>query len=409
MLNWNQQPFSNPILFNFQEGILMKPLTYCSLFLCLVAATILAVRVSPAVFAGDEAPPPPDTERSDADDATEDEVDDVLVSDVAVALDFAGDDSDDEAEEREERSARDQDDDDSDEFDDDERDEAERQERREFQDDSRDFDRDEEDRDERRGDRRLVPERRRRIVTDSDGRVREEEFIEYVDPDAEHGEDAFDPTGAAPSQATPSVIESRVVRDRNGDYRVERRIVNARDARADEWKPKPRTAALQRLQQVREKIARGDRSEQQLERLREALNNYFEQDLQVREQQLEEIRSKLQAMEEKLEQRRRSQKEVVDLQYRLLVNEANGLGFFAPGDSAQRRPASGNPFSPTPRDASDPFGEPLAPMTFEDAKVLPRNGKKIRLDLPPERPADVSESIPGVPRLEPTTDPNRRR
>lgn len=389
----------------------MKPLTYCSLFLCLVAATILAVRVSPAVFADDEAPPPPDTERSDADDATEDEVDDVLVSDVAVALDFAADDSDDEAEEREERSGRDQDDDDSDEFDDDERDEAERQERREFNDrrEDRDFDRDEEDREVRRGDRRLVPERRRRIVTDSDGRVREEEFIEYVDPDAEHSEDAFDPSGAAPSQATPSVIESRVVRDRNGDFRVERRVLNSRDALASGWKPQPRTAALQRLQQVREKIARGDRSEQQFEQLREALNNYFEQDLQVREQQLEEIRSKLQAMEEKLEQRRRSQNEVVDLQYRLLVNEANGLGFFAPGDSAQRRPPSPNPFVQPAETATDPFGEPLVPATFENADVWHPQGKQGIPYLPPERPADVSESIPGVPRLEPTTDPNRRR
>lgn len=393
----------------------MKPLTYCSLLLCLVAATILAVRMSPAVFADDEAPPPPEAERSDADDATEGEVDEDLVSDTSAALDFVADDSDDsddEAEEREERIVRDQDDDDRDEFDNDEREEAERQERRDFHEDRRelrDFDKDEENREVRRGDRRLVPERRRRIVTDKDGRVREEEFIEYVDPDAEHGEDVFDSTDAAPSHATPSVIESRVVRDPNGDYRVERRIVNARDARADEWKPQPRTAALQRLQQVREKIARGDRSEQQFEQLREALNNYFEQDLQVREQQLEEIRSKLQAMEEKLEQRRRSQKEVVDLQYRLLVNEANGLGFFAPGDSAQRRPASGNPFSRTPRDASDPFGAPLAPMTFEDADVLHRNGKKIRLDLPPERPADVSETVPAAPALDPPTDPNRRR
>lgn len=390
----------------------MKPLTYCSLFLCLIAATILAVRMSPAVFADDEAPPPPDTERSDADDATEDEVDDVLVSDVAVDLDFAADDSDDEAEEFEGRSGRDQDDDDSDEFDDDERDEAERQERREFNEDRRefrDFDRDEDDRDERRGDRRLVPERRRRIVTDSDGRVREEEFIEYVDPDAEHSEDAFDPSGAAPSQATPSVIESRVVRDRNGDYRVERRVLNSRDALASGWKPQPRTAALQRLQQVREKIARGDRSEQQFEQLREALNNYFEQDLQVREQQLEEIRSKLQAMEEKLEQRRRSQKEVVDLQYRLLVNEANGLGFFAPGDSAQRRPPSPNPFVQPAETATDPFGDPLVPATFENVDVWHPQGKQGIPYLPPERPADVSESIPGVPRLEPTTDPNRRR
>lgn len=327
----------------------MKPLTVCSLGVCLAAVAVFAMRTSPSALGFDEAPPPPDAEAS-ADAATPQRT---------TVVESADDEERDESDDRD-RPVIDRDeqrDRDTDREEDDDREEYKEEEIREVREHESAEHR------ERSGRRGPLTERRLRIETDPNGRNRYVEEIIAVDRSFDDRGDAFGQETRGPSDPADSrrgvrrnpFIERRIVRDitdapRDMDVHVRRNEQNPS-------KPDPRQAALQRLHSVRERLARGENEEAQQEALRDALNDYFEVDLQERERQLDAIRKKLQMMEEKLETRRQSQQEVVDLQYRLLVNEVKGLGFFAPGDSARRRPLSTDPFGP-PAGSPNPFGGP---------------------------------------------------
>ena len=76
--------------------------------------------------------------------------------------------------------------------------------------------------------------------------------------------------------------------------------------------------------------------------LETALNDYFDEDMKSREKQLEELRNKLDEMEDHLDKRRKAKEDIVELQLKTFVNEANGMGFF--GES----PTRGNWWQPSP-------------------------------------------------------------
>ncbi len=67
---------------------------------------------------------------------------------------------------------------------------------------------------------------------------------------------------------------------------------------------------------------------QALEDLNAALIDYFDSDMKFRAKEIAEIRIALRKMEALLEKRSKSKQAIIDLQLRMIVNEAKGLGFF---------------------------------------------------------------------------------
>jgi hypothetical protein len=64
-------------------------------------------------------------------------------------------------------------------------------------------------------------------------------------------------------------------------------------------------------------------------KLRDLLDKYFEQDMTHRQKELESIESRLQKLHAQLEHRRAKKQDIIDLQVKMSVNEADGLGFYS--------------------------------------------------------------------------------
>ncbi len=62
--------------------------------------------------------------------------------------------------------------------------------------------------------------------------------------------------------------------------------------------------------------------------LSELLNKYFDDDMQRREEELVKVEERLKNLRSLLEKRRAKQREIIELQIKVLLNEADGLGFF---------------------------------------------------------------------------------
>lgn len=109
------------------------------------------------------------------------------------------------------------------------------------------------------------------------------------------------------------------------------------------WYPSgsdPLTAAIQRVNETRRKlrVAKSEKDESEAtSELREALGNYFDRDLEVRRKELEDVKKGLQNMSDRLKKRADAKDEIVDLQVQLMVNEAEGLGFFNGSDAGKVR------------------------------------------------------------------------
>lgn len=76
-----------------------------------------------------------------------------------------------------------------------------------------------------------------------------------------------------------------------------------------------------------------------LSNLNEVIEKCFEDDMKVREQELTSIEQRLNKLRAQLDRRRAKKQEIVDLQVKVAINEADGLGFFsdAKGDVFQFR------------------------------------------------------------------------
>ena len=67
--------------------------------------------------------------------------------------------------------------------------------------------------------------------------------------------------------------------------------------------------------------------------LREALGEYFDRDMEFRQKELVEVKKGLVDMSDCLKRRADAKDEIVDLQLQMIVNEAEGLGFFSDADA----------------------------------------------------------------------------
>ena len=66
-----------------------------------------------------------------------------------------------------------------------------------------------------------------------------------------------------------------------------------------------------------------------------ALSEYFEADMKSREQDIKEIEERVQKLRAQLEKRRAAKATILDLQLKVMINEAEGLGFYGRSSSVR--------------------------------------------------------------------------
>jgi len=95
--------------------------------------------------------------------------------------------------------------------------------------------------------------------------------------------------------------------------------------------------------------------------LNSQLDQYFEEDMKARNKELEGIESRLEKLRAQLDRRRQKKSEIIDLQAKVAINEAEGLGFYG-------QPKADMTFNvlaaPVPVTSSDDLVQPPPPNPF---------------------------------------------
>ncbi|HBE68530.1 MAG TPA: hypothetical protein DDW52_10320 [Planctomycetaceae bacterium] len=115
--------------------------------------------------------------------------------------------------------------------------------------------------------------------------------------------------------------------------------------------PKPsrttpkREKALQKVKELKAGLTGGEDRKKQEELMRKALNEFFLADMQYRVEELDRIKRKVQETEANLQKRLAAKDESIDLQVKLLFQEAEGISVFGSSTSDTslrgRRPSTG--------------------------------------------------------------------
>jgi hypothetical protein len=90
--------------------------------------------------------------------------------------------------------------------------------------------------------------------------------------------------------------------------------------------PRHLTQIQDAAEKLRDAKDESDRATAQRE-LTALVDNLFEEDMRIREQELADIAARLDTLRAQLERRRSKKQDIVDLQIKVAINEAEGLGF----------------------------------------------------------------------------------
>lgn len=113
-----------------------------------------------------------------------------------------------------------------------------------------------------------------------------------------------------------------------------------------------------------------------IELLTQAVDQDFDVDLTAREVELNRVEERLKLLRVQLERRRKAKAEIIELQIKVMVNEADGLGFTARGQ-----------------------GQP--------SKRVISSGSPLRISGPPVRGYQPGSVYPGGPYSDPGTTPQK--
>ena len=92
--------------------------------------------------------------------------------------------------------------------------------------------------------------------------------------------------------------------------------------------------------EVRDAKGDDDRKAAQ-KKLDEALSKYFDDDMVQREKDLKQVEERVTKLHELLEKRRSNKQEIIDLESKVVMNQANGLGFYDNDESGGGEPPGG--------------------------------------------------------------------
>ena len=120
------------------------------------------------------------------------------------------------------------------------------------------------------------------------------------------------------------------------------------------------------------------------EELASALDEYFEQDMKARTKEVKEIQARVEKLEAQLDRRREKKAEIIDLQLKVVLNEADGLGFYS-----------------EPKDTMFNFQVPPPPM------MMPMSGDAFGMS--PPHPVMAAPQAPPAPAAAPAPVAKPRR
>jgi len=145
---------------------------------------------------------------------------------------------------------------------------------------------------------------------------------------------------------------------------------------------RPRTNVTSAIRKAAEAVrdAKGDEAKSDAQKkLAELLSKCYDDDMVQREHELKQIEERLTKLRELLDRRRTKKQEIIELQTKVALNEAEGLGFY---DNERPAKASSFGYSLPPVDAAagtvsviaapDPAAVPTAPIAPPAPKAAPR-------------------------------------
>ncbi len=93
------------------------------------------------------------------------------------------------------------------------------------------------------------------------------------------------------------------------------------------------------IESARAKLAEATTTKEEsqaTDELKTALVIYFDRDLEERDRLMKTVRTDIEKMKQKIEKRASSKNSIIELQFKMVVNEASGLGFFSPQVTTDR-------------------------------------------------------------------------
>lgn len=101
------------------------------------------------------------------------------------------------------------------------------------------------------------------------------------------------------------------------------------------------------------------------ELMQKTLNETFDADMKRREQELTKLEERLKVLRQQMTRRQAKKGEIIELQSRVLLNEADGLGFYSSDEAIYARPASTSLWN------TDAFAPGAAPPAVGGMPVAP--------------------------------------
>jgi hypothetical protein len=214
------------------------------------------------------------------------------------------------------------------------------------------------------------------------------------------------PGSAAPAYPAPQAL------NRTGDQPYYHAVVDY--GSPAQFNPLPQQAQQAMVAQAQQALATASSPEERERvhaKLREALNQQFDADMQQREKELDGIRQRLGEMTRLLEKRSAAKEQIVELRLQVLAQDADGLGWVSavgrwpsntsPGVPLPSLPPSNYGFSPYSNQGTG-FPAPAAPAPPNMFIPNVINGANIESTYPSALPGRAS-----APRLNaPPSDPN---
>lgn len=146
------------------------------------------------------------------------------------------------------------------------------------------------------------------------------------------------------------------------------------------YAPSPSVIAASKIRSGAKKLLAAKTDSARAEAKKElslSLDQYFEEDMKTREAEIAKIEKRVNKLRAQLDKRRAAKTQIVQLQLKVLVNEANGLGFYS---------------KPTKRSSTNQAGFPiLNGTTFRAGQIINSSAGSISL------PCIVPSANPTVP------------
>jgi hypothetical protein len=147
----------------------------------------------------------------------------------------------------------------------------------------------------------------------------------------------------------------------------------------------------------------GEPKEKARAHLHDMLTEYFEKDMARRLADLKQMEERLKKLHDQLERRQTKRDEIIDLQIQVLVNQAEGLGFFSNEQTSNPRASFESMYwySPRPTEPSAPVGAASSARPARPAPVAPLQERYIA-------PQPATEAQPAEPDATQLLDPGDR-